>query len=90
MEQRVLTVSRMGQADAINQAFETLTSDADVEYAMNDGSVVEVHRLGRGAKEGTLFQANGRSRASIRTKMLALSDAPGNLVDFCLTQSHAR
>ena len=35
-------------------------------------------------KRGTLCQAIGRSRGGITTKILALTDALGNLVDFCL------
>lgn len=45
--------------------------------------------LGSGRKRGTLCQAIGRSRGGITTKILALTDALGNLVDFCLMPGQA-
>ena len=40
-------------------------------------------------KRGTLCQAIGRSRGGITSKILALTDALGNLVDFCLMPGQA-
>jgi len=45
--------------------------------------------LWSGRKRGTLCQAIGRSRGGITTKILALTDALGNLVDFCLMPGQA-
>lgn len=51
------------------------------------------HRRGpplrSGRKRGFLCQAIGRSRGGITTKILALTDAPSNLVDFCLMPGQA-
>ena len=53
-----------------------------------DGSTVKVHRSGQGAK-GTQGQAIGHSRGGVTTKILALTDALGNLVDFRLLPGQA-
>ncbi|WP_417267638.1 transposase [Celeribacter baekdonensis] len=42
-----------------------------------------------GRKRGTLCQAIGRSRGGITTKILALTDALGNLIDFRLMPGQA-
>jgi transposase len=39
-------------ADAFYRMFRALASDADLEYAMIDGTIVKVHRSGQGAKGG--------------------------------------
>jgi len=39
-------------ADVFYLMFKELTSDADFEYAMIDGTIVKVHRSGQGAKGG--------------------------------------
>ncbi len=43
---------RWVNADAFYNMFKALASDADLEYAMIDGSIVKVHRSGQGAKGG--------------------------------------
>lgn len=43
---------RWAKADAFYRMFKAMTSDADLEYAMVDGSIVKVHRSGQGAKGG--------------------------------------
>ena len=58
---------RWVKADAFYNMFRVLASDADLEYAMVDGTIVKVHRSGQGAKRGTLCQAIGRSRGGITT-----------------------
>ena len=48
----------------------------------------EVQRHGQGAKRGTQNQAIGRSKGGMTTKILALTDALGNLVRFVLLPGH--
>jgi transposase len=43
---------RWVSADVFHRMFKELSSDADLEYAMIDGTIVKVHRLGQGAKGG--------------------------------------
>lgn len=57
-----------------------------MEYAMVDATIVRVHRHGQDAKGGTSGQAIGKSRGGLTTKILALTDALGNLVRFVLMQ----
>ncbi|WP_321363679.1 IS5 family transposase [uncultured Celeribacter sp.] len=80
---------RWVKADAFYSMFRTLAEDADFEYAMIDGSIVKVHRSGQGAKGGPQSQAIGRSRGGMTTKIVALTDALGNLVDFRLLPGQA-
>lgn len=40
------------KADTFHHMFKALASGADLEYAMIDGTIVEVHRSGQGAKGG--------------------------------------
>ena len=79
---------RWVKADIFHHMFKALALDADLDYAMTDGTIVKLHRLGR-AQKGTLCQFIGRSRGGITTKILALTDALGNLVDFCLMPGQA-
>lgn len=46
-------------ADAFYHMFKALASDADLEYAMIDGSIVKVHRSGQGAKGGLCARSSG-------------------------------
>jgi transposase len=39
-------------ADVFHRMFRELSSDADLECAMIDGTIVKVHRSGQGAKGG--------------------------------------
>ncbi|NHO54201.1 IS5 family transposase [Acetobacter estunensis] len=71
-------------ADVFKRIFEALSSDPDMEYAMVDATIVKVHRHGQGAKGGPQSQAIGRSKGGMTTKILALTDALGNLVRFRL------
>lgn len=43
---------RWVNADVFYNMFKALASDADLEYAMVDGTIVKVHRSGQGAKGG--------------------------------------
>ena len=55
---------------------------------MVDATIVKVHRHGQGAKGGLQSQAIGRSKGGMTTKILALTDALGNLVRFVLLPGH--
>ena len=70
------------EADAFKRIFDVLFGDPDLEFAMVDGTIVKVHRHKQGAKGGTQSQAIGKFRGGWTTKILALSDALGNLVRF--------
>ncbi|MEH3099985.1 IS5 family transposase [Sphingomonas adhaesiva] len=72
------------EADVFRRIFDALSDDPDLEYAMVDATIVKVHRHGQGAKGGPQSQAIGRSRGGMTTKILALTDALGNLVRFRL------
>jgi transposase len=45
---------RWANADVFYNMFRVLASDADLEYAMVDGTIVKVHRSGQGAKGGLI------------------------------------
>ncbi|MGY3646849.1 transposase [Bradyrhizobium sp. LM4.3] len=72
------------KADVWKRLFEAISDDPDMEYAMVDAN----HRQGppprSGRKRGTQSQAIGRSKGGMTTKILALTDALGNLVRFVL------
>ena len=50
---------RWVKADIFYHIFRALASDADLEYAMIDGSIVKVHRSGQGAKGGLFARPSG-------------------------------
>ena len=75
---------RWGKAGRFARIVEEISGEADMEYAIIDGSIVKVHRHGQGCKRGTLNQAIGKSKGGMTTKILALVDALGNLVGLCL------
>ena len=50
---------RWVKADTFYRMFKALASDADLEYAMIDGSIVKVHRSGQGAKGGLFARPMG-------------------------------
>ena len=64
--------------------FDAVSDGPDMEYAMVDATIVRVHCHGQGAKGGTQSQAIGKSRGGLTSKILALTDALGNLVRFVL------
>src|SRR5580704_10172910 len=76
------------KADIWKRLLEAVSDDPDMEYAMVDATIVKVHRHGQGAKGGTQSQAIGRSKGGMTTKILALTDALGNLVRFDLLPGH--
>ncbi|MGO9428383.1 IS5 family transposase [Rhodoblastus sp.] len=72
------------KADVFKRMFDAASDDPDMEYAMIDATIVKVHRHGQGAKGGPQSQAIGKSKGGWTTKILALTDALGNLVRFVL------
>ena len=68
------------KADVFQALFDAVSEQPDMEYAMVDATIVKVHRHGQGASG----QAIGHSRGGLTTKILALTDALGNLVKFIL------
>jgi transposase len=72
------------KAGVFERIFNAVSGDLDMEYAIVDATIVKVHRHGQGAKGGTQNQAIGKSRGGMTTKILALTDALGNLVRFIL------
>jgi transposase len=70
------------KAEVFKRLFDAVSDDPDMEYAMVDATIVKVHRHGQGAKGGSRSQAIGRSKGGMTTKILALTDALGNLVRF--------
>ena len=75
--------------DIFYRMLKDLSADSDFEYIMIDGTICKVHRHGQGAKRGTQSQAIGKSRGGMTTKILALTDALGNLIDFKLMPGQA-
>ena len=80
---------RWVKADIFHHMFKALALDADLDYAMTDTAPSSSFTARARAQKGTLCQAIGRSRGGIKTKTLALTDALGNLVDFCLMPGQA-
>ncbi|UVK48865.1 IS5 family transposase (plasmid) [Mesorhizobium sp. AR07] len=76
------------KADVFLRLFEACSDQPDMEFAMVDATIVKVHRHGQGAKGGPQSQAIGRSKGGMTTKILALTDALGNLVRFVLLPGH--
>nr|WP_182283490.1 IS5 family transposase [Comamonas testosteroni] len=72
------------KADVFQKLFDAVSDQPDMEYVMVDATIVRVHRHGQGAKGGPASQAIGRSRGGLTTKILALTDALGNLIRFVL------
>jgi len=70
------------KADVVATIFAAVSDEPDLECAMVDGSQGSSPWAGR--KRGTASQAIGRSRGGWTTKILALTDALGNLVRFTL------
>ena len=64
--------------------FDAASDEPDMEYAMVDATIVRVHRQWSRRKRGTQSQAIGKSRGGLTTKILALTDALGNLVRVVL------
>ena len=65
-----------------------LSDEPDMEYAIVDATIVKVHRRGQERKRGTQNQAHRPLQGGMTTKILALTDALGNLVRFVLLPGH--
>ena len=76
------------KAGVFIRLFEACSDEPDMEYAMVDATIVKVHLPSMQAKRGTQNQAIGRSKGGMTTKILALTDALGNLVRFVLLPGH--
>ncbi|MCR9196627.1 MAG: IS5 family transposase [Hyphomonas sp.] len=76
------------RAGVFDRVFNALSDEPDMEVAMIDATIVKVHRHGQGSKGGLFSQAIGKSKSGWTTKILALTDALGNLVRFILLPGH--
>lgn len=74
--------------DVFRRIVDAVSDEPDMEVAMVDGTIVKVHRHGQGSKGGSRSQAIGASRGGVTTKILALTDALGNLVRVGLLPGH--
>ncbi len=55
---------RWAKAGAFERIFNALSTDADFEYAMVDGTIVRVHRHGQGAKGGLKVRQSAKAGAA--------------------------
>ncbi|WOH75735.1 IS5 family transposase [Bradyrhizobium sp. NDS-1] len=76
------------KAGVFKRIFDVVSDDPDMEFAMVDATIVKVHRHAQGAKGGPKNQTIGKSKGGWTTKILALTDALGNLVRFILLPGH--
>ena len=56
---RVQAAPKVGEGDCIIRYVQSVSRDADFEYAMIDGSIVDVHRHGQGANAGLKARPSG-------------------------------
>ena len=82
MEQVFKRFRHWVKADVFKRIFDALSGDPDLEFAMVDGTIVKVHRHGQGAKGGSSGPGHRQVPRGLTTKILALTDALGNLVRF--------
>jgi len=75
------------KAGVFTRLFEACSDTPDMEYAMVDATIVKVHRHGQGAKGGLRARLSA-GPGGMTTKILALTDALGNLVRFVLMPGH--
>ena len=66
-----------------------MSHEADFEYALIDGPLVQVHQKATGANGGRRLRRSG-ARGGVTTKSDARVDAPGHLVRFVLLPGQAR
>nr|WP_235206900.1 IS5 family transposase [Paenibacillus tyrfis] len=81
---------RWQMAGVWEQILEHISIEPDFENVMIYATIVRVHQHGAGAKGAAQFQAIGRSRGGLTTKIHAIVEALGNPLRFELTggQSH--
>ena len=102
VEHRVQTVSLLGEGGCILPYVQGVGRECQLGLRHDPLSVnVNIHREGNGRqhrqgppsrtgrKRGTQSQAIGRSRGGITSKIMALTDALGNLIDFRLLPRQA-
>ena len=80
---------RWAEKGVFESLFKAIRGDPDLDYALVDGTIVQVHQKASGAKGGTQHQAIGRSRGGLTTKVVALVDALGKLFRFILLPGQA-
>ena len=76
LESGVQALSRLGEG----RRFQTHLDDPGLDFAMVDGTTFKVRRHTLGANGGPRNQAIGKSKGGWTAKILALTDALGNLV----------
>jgi transposase len=76
------------EADVFKRIFDALSEEPDMEYAMIDATIVKVHRHGQDEKGGLRARPLAVPKAAMATKILAPTDALGNLVRFQLMSGH--
>ena len=75
------------KADVFVRLFEAGSDEPDMEYAMVDATIVKVHRPD-GAQKGEAEPGDRPFQSGMTTKILALTDALGNLVRLVLLPGH--
>ena len=76
------------KAGVFRRIFDAVSDDPDMEFAMVDCNNRQSSPSRAGRKRGTQNQAIGKSKGRWTTKILALTDALGNLVPFILLPGH--
>ncbi len=73
---------RWAESGVFEGLFNAISGEPDLEYALIDG--VQARQKASGAKEGLGIGRLGRSRRGLTIRIVALVDAPGNLLRFLL------
>ncbi|WP_407873352.1 IS5 family transposase [Paenibacillus melissococcoides] len=76
---------RWEKAGIFDRMLEVLAANPDDESVTLDASIVRVHQHGAGAKGAKQFQAIGRSRGGLTSKIHAVVDGLGNPLRFEVT-----
>ncbi len=70
------------------RVFQRMSGEFDLGYVRVDGTVMRAHRKAAGGK-GASGQGLGRSRGGLTGRVLAMTDAPGYLVDIAIPAGQA-
>ncbi len=70
------------------RVFQRMSGEFDLGYVRVDGKVMRAHRKAAGGK-GASGQGLGRSRGGLTGRVLAMTDAPGYLVDIAIPAGQA-
>lgn len=84
LEHSVPSISPLGKDGRFREPFKAMSSGPDLEHALINGTIVQVHQKARGAKEGLSIKPSGARAAALRPRGVALMDVPGHLVRFLL------